>query len=437
MSEISPAENKSRTIRVNYMARVEGEASLAIRLKGDQVRDVRLKIFEPPRLFEALLKGRHFNETPDITARICGICPVAYQMTAVHAIERALGITIDPMVRLLRRLLYAGEWLESHALHVYLLHAPDFLGYQDAIEMARADRAAVEAALRIKKIGNAIMALLGGREIHPVSVTVGGFYKVPAKTGLLTLVEDLKWGLDRAVINARRIGQFEFSDFEVDYEFVALSHPTEYPFNEGRLVSNKGLDIDVSEYEQNFVESHVKHSNALHSQIRTRGSYQVGALARVNLNYSKLPDVAKQAAESAGLRVPCRNPFKSIIARAVEMIFALEEALRIVSLYEPPASPKVEVPVQAATGCAITEAPRGINYNRYGFDDNGILQTAVIIPPTSQNQKRIEDDLWKFLPAISSLPTDELTRRCEQLVRSYDPCISCATHFLRVNVERE
>lgn len=437
MSEPSPTENKSRTIRVNYMARVEGEASLAIRLKGDQVRDIKLKIFEPPRLFEALLKGRHFNETPDITARICGICPVAYQMTAVHAIERALGITVDPMVRLLRRLLYAGEWLESHALHVYLLHAPDFLGYADAIEMARADRAAVENALRIKKIGNAIMALLGGREIHPVSVTVGGFYRVPSKTELQTLVEDLKWGLDKAVANAHRIGRFEFPDFEEDYEFVALSHPAEYPFNEGRLISNKGLDIDVNEYEQNFAERQVRHSNALHSQIRERGSYQVGALARVNLNYSKLPDVAKQAAESAGLRVPCRNPFKSIIARAVEMVFALDEALRIVSVYDHPASPKVAVPVHAATGCAITEAPRGINYNRYGFDDNGLLQTAVIIPPTSQNQKRIEEDLWKFLPPIASLPADELTRRCEQLVRSYDPCISCATHFLRVNVERE
>jgi coenzyme F420-reducing hydrogenase alpha subunit len=325
------------------MTRVEGEASLTIRLKDDQVRDIKLKIFEPPRLFEALLKGRHFSETPDITARICGICPVAYQMTAVHAIERGLGITVDPMVRLLRRLLYAGEWLESHALHVYFLHTPDFLGYADVIEMARAHRTEVENALRIKKVGNTIITLLGGREIHPVSVTVGGFYKVPTKAELQTIVEDLKWGLDRAVANVRHISKFEFPDFEEDYEFVALSHPAEYPFNEGRLVSNKGVDIDVSEYENTFAEQQVKHSNALHSQIRGRGSYQVGALARVNVNYAKLPDIARQAADSAGFRIPCRNPFKSIIARAVEMVFALDEALRVISVYQTPASPRVKV----------------------------------------------------------------------------------------------
>lgn len=437
MSGASPLDKKSRTIRVNYMSRVEGEASLAIRLKGNQLRDIKLKIFEPPRLFEALLKGRHFNELLDITARICGICPVAYQMTSVHAIERALGITVDPAVRLLRRLLYAGEWLESHALHVYLLHMPDFLGYQDAIEMARTHCTEVENALRIKKIGNAIMALLGGREIHPVSVTVGGFYKIPSRAELKTLVEDLKWGLDQAVANVRRIGGFEFPSFEEDYEFVALSHPDEYPFNEGRLVSSKGLDIDVSEYENHFAEQQVKHSNALHSEIRGRGSYQVGALARVNLNYSKLPEVAKHAAESAGFRVPCRNPFKSILARGVEMVFALHEALRVISVYQPPTSPRVAVPVHRAAGCAITEAPRGSLYNRYGFDGNGILETALIVPPTSQNQKRIEEDLWRFLPPLTLLPTDELTKRSEQLVRSYDPCISCATHFLRVDVERE
>lgn len=430
-------QKQSRTIRVPYMARVEGEASLLIKLRRNRIEDIKLKIFEPPRLFEALLKGRHFNETPDITARICGICPVAYQMTAVHAIERALGITVDPMVRLLRRLLYAGEWIESHALHIYFLHMPDFLGYQDAIEMARAHRAVVENALRIKKVGNTILTLLGGREINPVSVTVGGFYKVPAKPELQALVEELKWCLDTATRDVRRMAEFDFPDFEEDYEFVALSHPTEYPFNEGRLVSNKGIDIDANEYEATFVEQQVEHSNALHSQIRSRGAYLVGPLARVNLNYPRLPEVAKQAAESAGLGLPCRNPFKSIIARGVEVIFALDEALRVISLYERPAEARVPVPVRAAAGCAITEAPRGVNYNRYSFDENGMLQSALIVPPTSQNQKRIEEDLWKFVAPLTNLPTPALSKQCEQLVRSYDPCISCATHFLRVNIERE
>src|ERR1017187_8144722 len=268
----------SRTIKVDYMARVEGEGALTIKLKGDRVEEVLLRIFEPPRLFEALLRGRHCSEAPDITSRICGICPVAYQMSAVHAIERALGVKIDPAVRLLRRLFYCGEWIESHTLHVYLLHAPDFLGYPDVIAMAGDHRAEVERALRLKKIGNRIVQLLGGREIHPISAAVGGFYKTPTKQQLRELVGDLEWALEASLETVRWIASLEFPNFEQDYEFVALRHPDEYPFNEGRLVSNRGLDIDAAEYEDHFVELHVKHSNALHSVVRGRGSYLVGPL---------------------------------------------------------------------------------------------------------------------------------------------------------------
>lgn len=425
-----------RTIRVDYLARVEGEASLCIKLKNNQVEDVQLSIFEPPRLFEAFLKGRHFSEAPDITARICGICPVAYQMTSIHAIERALGIQIDPSVRQLRRLLYAGEWIESHALHVYMLHAPDFLGFPDSITMAKSRPDLVNDALRLKKIGNTILTVLGGREIHPVSAAVGGFYKTPEKQQLAVLRDELKWGLDTAIAQLAVVSKFEFPDFEEDYEFVALSHPAEYPLNEGRLISNKGLDINVNEYESHFEEDQVPHSNALHSRVRERGSYQVGPLARVNLNYAQLPEVVRRAAESCGFRIPCLNPFKSILARTIEIIFALDESLRIIDNYEPPARPKIDLPVRAGRGCAITEAPRGINYNRYEFDADGLLQSALIVPPTSQNQARIEADLRDFVPTLVEYSTPEMTHRCEQFVRSYDPCISCATHFLRVKVER-
>jgi coenzyme F420-reducing hydrogenase alpha subunit len=427
----------SRTIKVDYMARVEGEGALLIKVKSGEVKDVKLKIFEPPRLFEALLHGRHFTEAPDITSRICGICPIAYQMTSVHAIERALGIRIHPMVRLLRRLLYAAEWIESHVLHIYMLHAPDFLGYRDFVELAKDHPREATEALRLKKLGNRIMSILGGREIHPVSVTVGGFHKVPSWEELRPLVDELRWALDVSCEKTRFLGGFEFPDFEQDYEFVALSHPSEYPFNEGRLVSNKGLNIDASEYEDHFVEQHVKHSNALHSVIRGRGSYQVGPLARFNLNYAKLPVVARQAAESCGLRVPCLNPFRSILARAVETVFAIEESLEATKIYEPPPAPKANYDIREATGQAITEAPRGINYNRYSFDENGSILAVKIVPPTSQNQKRIEDDLRSLVPGIIEQPVEEITRRCEHAVRNYDPCISCATHFLKVDLQRE
>jgi sulfhydrogenase subunit alpha len=426
-----------RTIKVETLARVEGEGSLYIKMAGDRVADVKLKIYEPPRMFEAFLRGRHFSEAPDITARICGICPVAYQMSAVHAIERALGVRIDPAVRQLRRLFYCGEWIESHALHVFMLHAPDFLGYPDVIAMAKDHREVVEKALRLKKIGNRIVQLMGGREIHPVSASVGGFYKVPTKAQLQELVNDLEWALEASLEAVRWTSTLQFPDFEQDYEFVALRHPDEYPFNEGRLVSNRGLDIDPAEFEDRFVEFHVKHSNALHSMIRGRGSYLVGPLARFNLNFDRLPEVAKNVALEAGLRPPVKNLFRSIVVRAVELVFACSEALRIIAGYQPPKAPCAEVPARSGVGQAITEAPRGILYHRYAIDDAGLILAAKIVPPTSQNQKRIEDDLREYASHLVAWPLEEATWKCEQAVRCYDPCISCATHFLKVVVERE
>lgn len=426
-----------RTIRVDTLARVEGEGALLVKMRGERVTDVKLRIYEPPRFFEAFLRGRHFNEVSDIVARICGICPVAYQMSAVHAIERALGIEIDPKVRALRRLFYCGEWIESHCLHVFMLHLPDFLGYEDAIAMARDHRAVVEQGLRLKKTGNQIVALMGGREIHPVSAAVGGFYKVPSRSELSALTEDLKWALDAAIAAVKFTATLEFPDFEQDYEFVGLSHPDEYPFNDGRLISTRGLNIEAAEYEDHFVEHQVPHSNALHSTLRGRAAYLVGPLARFNLNFEKLPAVAQQAAVDARLAPPCRNPFKSIVVRSIEMVFACTEALHLIAEYEPPASPRIEAPPRAAIGQAITEAPRGMLFHRYALDKTGLILAAKIVPPTSQNQKQIEEDLRSFAPRVANMPLDQATWRCEEAIRNYDPCISCATHFMKLKIERE
>ena len=429
-------DETNRTIKVDYLARVEGEGALSVKMRGEQVTDVKFRIFEPPRFFEAFLRGRAYSEAPDITARICGICPVAYQMSAVHAMERAFGVSVQGQLRALRRLLYCGEWIESHTLHVYMLHAPDFLGYPDAIRMAQDHPDLVKRALQMKKGGNAIVSFLGGREIHPINVRVGGFYKVPTKQAFGPLVEQLKWGREVALETVRWVAQLPFPDFEQDYEFVSLWHPNEYPFNEGVLVSNKGLNIPVNEYEGHFVEEHVPYSNALHSILKERGAYFVGPLARYNLSFDQLSPLAQVAAGEAGLGKTCRNPFQSIIVRSVEILYAFDEALRIIEEYEQPDAPAVRVRPQAATGSACTEAPRGILYHRYRIDDEGIIRDAKIVPPTSQNQKIIENDLWHVVDQYKTLPEEQLTWRCEQAIRNYDPCISCATHFLKLQVER-
>jgi sulfhydrogenase subunit alpha len=431
------ASTKMRTIRVDFLARVEGEGGLYVKIKRDTVVDVKLKIFEPPRFFEAFLRGRGCEEAADINSRICGICPIAYQMSSVHAVEDAIGLKVEGQLRALRRLIYCGEWIESHALHVYMLHAPDFLGYPDAIQMAKDHPEIVQRGLKLKKAGNEIIRLLGGREIHPINIRVGGFYKVPSKAAFRALAEQLKWAREAALETVRWAATLPFPDYSQDFLFVALRHENEYPFNQGRIVSSRGLDIPVHDYEQLFSEEHVEHSSALHSTLQDHGAYFVGPLARYNLNFERLSSMAREAALGAGLQPVCKNPFQSILVRSVEILYACDEALRIIEQYEMPEKPFVEYQLKAGTGYAATEAPRGILYHRFRFDGHGTLLDAKIVPPTSQNQKTIENDLREFVPKNISLPEEELRWRCEQVVRNYDPCISCSTHFLKLQIERE
>jgi sulfhydrogenase subunit alpha len=434
------SSSRSRTIKVGYLARVEGEGALHIRVKGNEVADVQLQIFEPPRFFEALLRGRSYAEVPDITARICGICPIAYQMGSIQAMEDIFGVRVEGALRDLRRLIYCGEWIESHVLHVAMLHAPDFLGYEDAIRMAK-DRPelaeVVRLALRLKKLGNEILRVVGGREVHPVNLRVGGFHRVPTRRELEPLRAELDWGLEAARSMVRWTGTFDFPDFERDYEFVALRHAEEYPITAGRLVSNHGLDIPLERYDETFVEEHVAHSNALQAVMVGRGPYHVGPLARYNLNFDRLSPLAREEARAAGLGETLRNPFKSIVVRSLEALTAVEESIRIIDRYEMPARPTVEYEVRPGIGYGCTEAPRGICYHRYEVDEAGLVRDAKIVPPTSQNQKTIEDDLRFFVPRHLDLPEERLVWQCEQAVRNYDPCISCATHFLRLTIERE
>ncbi|GHO80194.1 Ni/Fe hydrogenase subunit alpha [Ktedonobacter sp. SOSP1-85] len=426
----------SKTYNVDYLARVEGEGALHVQVKGSQVTDVKLKIFEPPRFFEALLRGRAYSEAPDITARICGICPIAYQMSAVHAMEDALGIKVEGQLRLLRRLLYCGEWISSHALHIFFLHAPDFLGYPDSIQMAKDYPEVVRRGLQLKKAGNAIIACIGGREVHPINVRVGGFYKLPSRRDLAPLAEQVKWARQAALETVRWTAQFPYPDFEQAYEFVALCPAHEYPLDEGRLTTTRGVSLNAREFEQHFIEEQVPYSHALHAVHKGIGPYCVGPLARYTLNFDQFPELIQEEARGAGLGPICRNPFRSIIVRSLEVLYACHEALRLIEQYEPPDRAAIEVVPRASEGWSITEAPRGILYHHYQLDEEGLILKAKIIPPTSQNQKMIEEDLRRYIPQVLNAPGDQLLQRCEQMVRNYDPCISCATHFLKLTIER-
>ncbi|MFH1699877.1 MAG: Ni/Fe hydrogenase subunit alpha [Candidatus Zixiibacteriota bacterium] len=428
---------KNKTIKVDYLARVEGEGGLFISLKNGKVVESKFNVFEPPRFFEGFLKNRKFTEAPDITARICGICPVAYQMSSSHAMEQICGVKVDGPLRDLRRLLYCGEWIESHALHIFMLHAPDFLGYDDAIKMAKDHPDIVKRALKLKKIGNDLMIKLGGREIHPINVRVGGFYKVPTRKDLGSFLAPLKWALEFSHETVEIVSGFEFPNLERDYEFVSLRHSDEYPICEGDIVSNKGIDIPIDKFLDFFEEYQVKHSTSLHARIKERGDYLVGPMARFHNNFDMLPSSAREAAKKAGLDKSCLNPYKSIIVRAIELIFVCEEAIKLIKRYEPPEKSCIEcVPIEGV-GQGCTEAPRGILYHRYKIDKDGIIQEARIIPPTSQNQKSIENDLRQSVDNNLHLSDEKITWLCEQTIRNYDPCISCSCHFLKLKISRD
>jgi coenzyme F420-reducing hydrogenase alpha subunit len=434
-----PAPTGTRTIRVEAMARVEGEGALTIHLRDGRVEDVRLKIFEAPRFFEALLRGRKIAEVPDITARICGICPVAYQMSSCQALEALLGVELPRPLRDLRRLLYCGEWIESHVLHVAFLHAPDFLGFESAFTMAQARpelAARVGAALELKKAGNAIVRVLGGREIHPINVRLGGFYRIPRPDELAPVLEALKAARDTARELVRWTAGLDFPAIEHDYEFVALRHEADYPMNEGRLVSSRGLDIAMGEFAGHFAEYQVSYSNALQCRRRGGGAYFAGPLARWNLNADRAAPAVRELARETGIAWPCRNPYVSIVARSLEVALAVDEAIRLIEGLDPAVDPSVACPPRAGTGCWITEAPRGILYHQYEADADGLVTKATIVPPTSQNQRQIEEDLIRLAPSVLDLPEDQAAWRCEQAVRNYDPCISCATHSLTLRVLR-
>jgi len=430
-------EKRDISLNVPVLARVEGEAALSLVVRAGRIEELQLRIFEPPRLFEKFLEGRDYTEVPDMVARICGICPVAYQMSAVQAIESIFGVEPTPWVRDMRRAFYCGEWLQSHGLHIHLLALPDFLGFKSAVEMAAKYPAEVRRGLRLQGLGNDIIRLFGARSVHPVGARVGGFHRAPAPAEVEALLANLRAALPEAEALVRWLASLKLPHVEQDFVCIALRHPQDYPLYEGRLASDRGLEAPVADFEKRFTEHQAPHSTALHC-LHDGKPYLVGPLARLNLNAERLPSATKLLLKQTGLRLPSRNLYRSVVARALEMHCAIVEAVRLLENYTVPESPYVEVRPRAGVGCGATEAPRGLLWHRYELDDHGKVKAARIVPPTSQNQARIEEDLRATLEAQGlDRPEEKLRWTSETVIRNYDPCISCATHFLDLRVVRK
>ena len=427
----------TKTIEVPALARVEGEGGLYIRYKDGEPNEIKVNIYEPPRFFEAFLEGRYLQDVPDITARICGICPVAYQMSAVRAFEKALDLKISDQVRLLRNLMYCGEWIESHVLHIYMLQAPDLTGHESAISLAEVEPERVTRALQMKKIGNQILKTIGGRSVHPVNTCVGGWYRWPDKDEIQQLLPELEWGLEQALETVRWAIELTYPDLELDYEFVALHHPDEYAILEGEILSSRIGVIAEQDFESHYLEKHLEHSTALHSYTTEDQPYFVGPLARFNLNFEQLGAAAKDIAGEVGVEPPLINPYKGLIARAIETVEAYDRAIQLVEAYNPEEPSAQSIETRLGEGAAATEAPRGLLYHRYRIDEHGFVKHARIVPPTAQNLARMEADLWQLAPMVYELEHEKATLTCEHLLRAYDPCISCSTHFLTLTIEDE
>jgi sulfhydrogenase subunit alpha len=425
-----------KTVEIPALARVEGEGGLYARLNGDKVAELNLKIYEPPRFFEGFLKGRHFQEVPDLTARICGICPVAYQMSSVLALEAALGVAVTEPIHALRRLFYCAEYIESHALHIFMLQAPDLLGANSALDLAADHPEILRNALRLKKIGNELLQAIGGRSVHPVNACVGGFYRWPDSSRLESMLPDLEWGLTASIEAVEWAAGLDFPQFEADYEWVALHADAQYAFMEGRPRSSIRGEMALDQFQADYVEVQVAHSTALHSHGPEGLPYMVGPLARFNLNFEQFRPEVRAVADRLGLRPPVKNPYRALLARGLELVQAYAEAIDQVRAYAPAGPSRMVIEVRAGEGAGASEAPRGLLLHRYTVDNAGLVQSARIVPPTAQNLARIEADLRQLLTEIARAPDETISLACESLIRTYDPCISCSTHFLTLKLDR-
>lgn len=417
----------SRKIEIGYVARVEGEAGLKIKVSVGQVKELVLDVWEPPRFFEGFLVGRKYYEVPDLVARICGICPVSHMLTALKALEKALGMNPSQQTKTLRRLMALSQILASHLVHLYMLALPDYLGYESVVGMMPDYGQEIGRLLKMKTVANDLTRAIGGRALHPVTAVVNGFTRLPSIGELRRLAEALKGIEEDALETVRLFANLPYPDLQSRSEYVALRNPERYAFTEGRVVSSEGLDIAEGEYEDYFQEEQVPYAMAKRSVVKGRGAFRVGALARVNLNFHQLSEGAKEAAREVGFEPPSHNPFHNNLAQALEVLHCVDECVSIIEGLDLKEERRAFA-VRAGEGWAITEAPRGLLYDKYGINDKGVVEKANIVTPTAHNVFNMEKDLRELAPSLLDLSEKEAALRCEELIRSYDPCFSCSVH---------
>lgn len=417
----------SRKIEIGYVARVEGEAGLKIKVSVGQVKELVLDVWEPPRFFEGFLVGRKYYEVPDLVARICGICPVSHMLTALKALEKALGINPSQQTKSLRRLMALSQILASHLVHLYMLALPDYLGYESVVGMMPDYGQEIGRLLRMKTVANDLTRAIGGRALHPVTTVVNGFTRLPSIGELRRLAEALKGIKEDALETVRLFANLPYPDLQSRSEYVALRNPERYAFTEGRVVSSEGLDFAEGEYGDYFQEEQVPYAMAKRSVVKGGGAFRVGALARVNLNFHQLSEVAKEAAGEVGFETPSHNPFHNNLAQALEVLHCVDECVSIIEGLDLKEEERAFA-VRAGEGGAITEAPRGLLYHKYCINDKGVVEGANIVTPTAHNVFNMEKDLRELAPSLLDLSEKEAALRCEKLIRSYDPCFSCSVH---------
>ena len=428
----------TRTIRVEHLARVEGHGGITVTLDGERVESVHFDVFEGARLLERLIRGRRYDEVAPIVSRICAICSVAHALTSLQATEAALGIDVSPTTRLLRDLMLRGENIESHALHIFLLAAPDYLDYPSAIAMAGRHRDAVALGLRLKKLGNLVQEVLGGRAIHPVNAVVGGFGRPPSTDELVALEDALESGVSDALTATEIVASLPAADFcDTETTFAALEAPERYGYADGRFIAvrhnGSATRIPIADYRSLTNERVLPHSHAKHSRHDER-PFMVGALARLAVNGARLTEAARSVMRTLELRLPSRNPMDNNKAQTIELILDIELALgivrRLLSADVRDTAPAPIVP-RAGTGTAVTEAPRGLLVHSYTYDGQGRIERADVITPTAMNAASIEHHFQDAVGRGAALDDTALRKRLEMIARAYDPCISCSVHLIR------